>query len=91
MEIKNYYLKIDCNGRVKGTFLNEKQHNNKTVIIKSSQEHESNVVLDFGAAKIFHYLNVNDSVYKLKGSETFLVHRDGKDTIFSLKHECPEK
>jgi len=82
------YRNYEVQGSVIGKFVNNKNHNDKTVIIKDNNNQESIFILDADIGGVYDYIIVGDSLVKNSGELFLLVNRNNRDTIINFKFRC---
>lgn len=81
------YRTKNFKGKVLRKFVDKKNHNNKTIIIKEN-ESEKIIFLDADIGGVYEYISIGDNLKKNKGELFVYINRNNLDTIFNLKFRC---
>jgi hypothetical protein len=82
--LTDWYRKMEFEGVVIGKFNDTDNHFNRTLVLRSYQGLEQEVIDNFDSSGLYNYLMLNDSVSKVKNQLDFLVSRNGSDTVFTF-------
>ena len=83
-EIVEYYLFQEFDGVVEKVFVDEDNHQYKTVLIREKTETKK-MLLDFDASPLFSILKRGDSLQKNLNQLDVKIKRKGKDTIINFE------
>ena len=80
----DYYLKDEYSGKVINKFIDKKQHNYKTIVIKQAQI-EHSVIFSFVMDDLFEFIKIEDSLTKKSGALDLRLKRKNLDTLITMK------
>ena len=82
--IVDYFLNQEFNGIVESVFIDEENHQYKTVLVKEKNEIKK-LLLDFDASPLFFIIKKGDSLQKKLNQLNVKINRTGIDTIIEFE------